>query len=173
MTRLLLSLGAMLLLAFLMLTVVMTWIGKTLSGEGQFLYTVNSIDGAVLYSVDIERRLPAQLNDDLIANMPIFPSPDGQRIAFFAVNDLFSGELVVATLDGTPIGHFDNLSPTDGISWLPDSQHLILVSRLNGEISLLNPIDGSRTVQNMPAIEGWQTFAVSPDGQYLAFDSIF
>jgi Tol biopolymer transport system component len=165
-TRIVLRLGAYLVVLCLALALFVTVLGQTLPSQGAIVYMALGRSSVDLWILDPIRGISLAIADHVFTATPIYPSPDGQQIAFFR-ETAGDAELHVINADGSNLRRLENLTPDLAVSWLPDNQTIVAAS-VYGTTSRYNVRDMS--VEPLPSndVVGCGLPTLSPDGSRIA-----
>lgn len=122
-----------------------------------------------LYVINADGRQQTRLTSSLTSSNQVAWSPDNKRLAFAAKPH----GIHAIQVDGTQEKDLTNYS-TDfgGITWSPDGNYIYFLSTYGGPLELYRVgASGGRPIRLASAPEYIDSFAVSPNGKYIAFTS--
>ncbi len=142
----------------------------TMSPDGSRLAWARTVRGRSAIFVSAPDGSDArQLSHGVWDFNPVW-SPDGRWIAYYAESPDF--DLMVVPADGGPPRQLTSGPARDLVGgWLPDGSAAVVFRRGDGPVhTLAVPLDGGPARRLGPDLGGDQWVAVSPDGQWIAFD---
>src|SRR5262245_35853156 len=134
MTRLILRVGIYIVLMCAALALSITFLGRVLPNQGEIVYMALGRSSVDLWVLDPIRGVSLSIAVHAFTAAPMFPSPDGQQIAFFRETG-GNAQLHIINVDGTHLRRLDEVTPDLAIAWLPNNQQII-ASSLYGTNSL-------------------------------------
>jgi len=138
--------------------------------------------GARQYAKSIARALTDHRKEENFYNVNPALSPDGKQIAFFSdrgnweavyIMDVETEKITQTAIEGGMRASHESFHPfTSALSWAPDNQHILLVSKQAGR-DVIHIVDAkkSKVVCTIDPIglEGVSSPTISPDGKRLVF----
>jgi len=146
--------------------------GAKEAGEPSTIWIVSTESG--------EHRRATNLPKSFLAETSPAFSPDGQNLAFIRAKDTYSRAVVLQAVDqdGNPKGSEQELTSYDrrieGLAWLPDSNGLILATRMMGERTRMFRLKLDRTQEPLGIDTGivlWPS--LSRAGNRMAYQKRF
>lgn len=137
--------------------------------------------GQRTYAKNIARALTDHRKDKSFYNVAPSLSPDGSKLAFFSdrgnweaayILDIASEKVKTTLLEAGRAGNHESFQPfRSSLSWSPDGERLVLVSRQGGGAVLhIVDADRARVLQVLrPELEAISSPAWSPDGASVVF----
>jgi TolB protein len=141
-------------------------VGRILPSSGHLAYYALDSRTVRLWVLDPARNLAWAIADHGFTGVSLFPSPDGQQIAFFREED-GNTELHIINADGSMLRRLPEITPDLAVAWLPNNTEVV-ISSAYGTNSRHNVYDFSRTTLPRFGDSSCGLPALSPDGQRVA-----
>jgi len=143
-----------------------------LSPDGDYLAaTVLTGGNEDIYVIDLVTGAPRRLTFDVAADVSPVWAPDGDRVVFASSRQ--GGGIFSKAADGS--GPVERLTPSSAAvfpeTFSPDGATLVFRSGSDRTLYTLSTRDGSDARPLLPSAFGDHASAISPNGQWIAYDS--
>ncbi len=175
MTRLLLRAAGLLSVVCAVLIVGVITIGKVLPGVGQLIYFSRySQPGVIqlggergsLQALDLATGISTPIVSQGVTGSFAL-SPDSRQITLYWGGGI--PQVYVVNVDGSNLRRMDNTDLVI-VGWMPDSTQVLTSDLIRGTVQRINVNDFSR--ETLTQFESLCAFVLSPDGQYMAYQTV-